>query len=285
MIASGRLTHLRREGGFFQIRDVVSFLFTGGDAARYLNGQLSIDVKRLTQTESRPACLLTAKGKLVAPVRVRCTEQGFVLEVPAALEEAASARLERYIIADDVAFSRLPDTPFWHVFGHTAEREGISCRRIGLRGWDVRDRPESVMEASSEEVETLRISLGVPRWGSELTPETLPQEARLEDEGVDFDKGCYVGQEVVSRLRSVGRVNRRLHLFRGKGEFTPGAALVTPAGDTVGDLTSVAQDFELAQTVALGYLRRTFEDLTDFQVRDSSGAVLGEVERCEFPSI
>ncbi len=75
------------------------------------------------------------------------------------------------------------------------------------------------MEARSDEIELLRIERGIPRWGNELSEDTLPQEAGLDEMAVDFKKGCYVGQEVVSRIHSVGRVNRRLCGF--VGDFEP----------------------------------------------------------------
>ena len=64
------------------------------------------------------------------------------------------------------------------------------------------------MEAGKDEIELLRIERGIPRWGNELSEDTLPQEAGLDEIAVDFKKGCYVGQEVVSRIDSVGRVNQ-----------------------------------------------------------------------------
>jgi folate-binding Fe-S cluster repair protein YgfZ len=115
----------------------------------------------------------------------------------------------------------------------------------------------------------------------------LPQEARLEDTAVDFDKGCYVGQETVSRLKSVGRVNKRLHGFLGTlSADLPLPARLHPIGQpdtTVGQLTSAAPHFDIAQTAALGYLNRQFEDLERFGVSDEQGRPLGEVERRAFP--
>jgi folate-binding protein YgfZ len=127
----------------------------------------------------------------------------------------------------------------------------------------------------------------VPIWGRELSEDTLPQEARLEDHAVDFDKGCYVGQETVSRLKSVGRVNKRLHGFLGSLELPSGVPLFLrlpgePA-TMAGTLTSHARHFDMAQTAALGYLKRQFESLPRFEVADETGCTLGEVERREFP--
>ena len=98
----------------------------------------------------------------------------------------------------------------------------MRIRRLGTEGIDLPSAPESLMEAGSQEIELLRIERGIPRWGNELSEETLPQEAGLDRIAVDFKKGCYVGQEVVSRIHSVGRVNRHLRGF--VGNFDPSRA-------------------------------------------------------------
>ncbi len=100
----------------------------------------------------------------------------------------------------------------------------------------------------------LRIERGIPRWGSELSEDTLPQEVGLDQIAVDFKKGCYVGQEVVSRIHSVGRVNR--HLCGFVGDFDPfkasGATLLVDAGgQKAGRLTSAMFHPELRKTVRL----------------------------------
>lgn len=104
--------------------------------------------------------------------------------------------------------------------------------------------------------EICRIEAGVPRHGLDITDKNLIQETgRLN--AVSFNKGCYIGQEVVERVRSRGHVNRVLVqlLFDGAQEVAPGTAL-TVDGKTVGAITSAAYSFEMRRTVALGYVRR-----------------------------
>ncbi|MFM8365076.1 MAG: hypothetical protein ACKOAS_07980, partial [Verrucomicrobiota bacterium] len=103
--------------GFFEVRDRIRFELRGPDAQRYLNGQASIDVSRLKPAEARPACLLTAKGKLCAPVFIwRQSPDSFLIEAPAELAESLQARLERYIIADNVELlpAEIP-SPLYHI--------------------------------------------------------------------------------------------------------------------------------------------------------------------------
>ncbi len=264
------------------------FTLAGPDAARYLNGQLSCNILRLQPDTARAGCLLTAKGKLCARVDVWARPDSYVLECESALLEDVHARLERYLIADDVSVTaELATDPPVHVFGHPAPDGHLRIARLGVEGYDCSVPPNDLLEASPQEVELLRIERGLPVWGHELGPDTLVQEARLEESTVDFDKGCYVGQEVVSRLKSVGRVNSLLFGFVGVLAEPPVSGLVLHPPDhpelVAGRITSHALHFELAQTVALGYLHRQFDQLGRFMVSDSSGHPLGEVEQREFP--
>jgi folate-binding protein YgfZ len=274
------------EPGFFRIAHRARFRIGGNDAARYLNGQLSIDIPRLAPVKARPACLLTAKGKLCALVQVWREGPGFIVECDSPLAESVEARLGRYIIADDVTVDPVEPPAIFHLLNPPEPPAGaLAITRIGLPGFDTNEPPEGLREIPAAEVELLRILHGFPAWGAELGEDTLPQEARLESFAVDFDKGCYVGQETVSRLKSVGRVNQRLHGFLGELAEGP-PAILHPPGDPAtraGRITSHARHFGMAQTAALGYLHRQFETLPRLAAADESGRTLGELERREFP--
>jgi len=133
---------------------------------------------------------------------------------------------------------------------------------------------------SDEMLELIRIEHGVPRWGCELDENTLPPEAGLDRTHIDFHKGCYIGQEVISRLKSIGRVNRELRGFVSTDgmPLTAGARIfsVTEPPHDLGLLTSAAFSFALDRHVALGYLRRDAVGgeflATAPEVPDSKGA-------------
>ena len=114
--------------------------------------------------------------------------------------------------------------------------------------------PDELSVFSDYGANRIRIANGVPKWGVELTPDTLPAEAGLDVNAIDFHKGCYIGQEVISRIKSVGRVNRKLVRLRASddhrgAELAPGQILFD--GDKeVGSLTSVAG------VEALGFVKR-----------------------------
>ena len=285
---ANQLSQLRRAGGFFFPGPRTRVRVTGADRLRYLNGQLSNDLRRLAPGEAIAALVLTAKGKLCADVFVWLDGDALIVEADSSLEESLPARLERYAVSDDVAFELMPEDPLrCHVFGSLPAGEGnVRIRRLGVEGVDLPNAPENLMEAGRDEIELLRIERGIPRWGNELSEDTLPQEAGLDQIAVDFKKGCYVGQEVVSRIHSVGRVNRRLCGF--VGDFDPvkagAATLLASGGHKAGRLTSVAYHPELQKTVALGYVQTQIAD-SSFSVVDESGACLGVAERSEFPLV
>ena len=262
-------------GVVWDLSERTQLVFSGLDRLRYLNGQLTQDLKRLTPTRALPACVTTAKGRLQADVWVSLGEDVLMMDAARELHETLPARLERYIVADDVTMEdRTGESGLLHCIDlNPAEHPVLGefpatlAARLGEDGWDVRvpqARLSAVRTALGTQLgtaalwERLRIGRGIPEWGSELTEDTLPPEAGLERTHIDYHKGCYIGQEVISRLKSVGHVNRTLCRFRGEGRVLPekGAPLyVAGAGDIVaGNLTSVvaAEDGFLA----LGYVKR-----------------------------
>jgi folate-binding protein YgfZ len=110
--------------------------------------------------------------------------------------------------------------------------------------------------------EVIRLEQAVPKWGRELQENTLPAEAGLDRTHIDFHKGCYIGQEVISRIKSVGHVNRHLVGFVVDREIPSGADVFSTADPErpCGIITSAGWSFALESPIALGYLRRTSAD-------------------------
>jgi folate-binding protein YgfZ len=105
--------------------------------------------------------------------------------------------------------------------------------------------------------EPLRIARGLPLWGVDVGPDTLPPEAGFESDAISSTKGCYIGQEVISRLRSVGHVNRHLCVL-GTSDPTPKrmGECTTSDGLVVGKMSSLASDVNLPGLVALAMIKR-----------------------------
>ncbi len=107
--------------------------------------------------------------------------------------------------------------------------------------------------------ETLRIEAGRPRFGLDMTTDTIPLEAGIEDRAISFTKGCYVGQEVIVRVthRGHGRVARRLVSIVLPAGRVPGPGDAILAGDRqVGEITSATESPKLGSALALGYVQR-----------------------------
>jgi folate-binding protein YgfZ len=269
----------QKSGGGLDLSDRTKLRLTGADRVRYLNGQTTCDVRRITPGAAVPGCVLTAKGKLSAEIFITATDEALWIDADASQRETLPARLERYIIADDVAVEDITDDyRLLHLLGtardlappaHTA----LLCSeatRFATAGTDLllptaaftqmwERLPSAPRLYGADFAEALRVLAGVPRWGAELDENTLPPEAGLEKTHIDYHKGCYIGQEVISRIRSVGHVNRQLCGFISdtRQPLWPGMLIFADgAQKQVGTITSVGWSFTLESPVALGYLKR-----------------------------
>ena len=260
---------------------------TGADRVRFLNGQVSNDVRLATAARSVYTGVMTIKGKLCADAFVHVSGDSLLLDAPGELRESLAARLERYIIADDVQIEDVTESlGLFHLVNFTSTvlaespalasgAQMVEANRYHREGQDVffdsalsheihaRVSAEGYTELNEDALESLRILLGVPAWGAELDENTLPAEAGIEDRAVSFSKGCYIGQEVVSRIRSVGHVNRQLCGLRAMDASPLYARMrLLPADDAngreIGGITSAAPSAGHggAAYVALGYVRR-----------------------------
>jgi tRNA-modifying protein YgfZ len=270
----------RRRGGIVDLADRVKLLFTGADRVRYINGQVTANVATAKTPSVIPACVTSAKGKLSGDVFVSLGPSGILVDADPALAETLPPRLERYIIADDVQMEDVTATvAIVHLLGMPIEAlpepvrsHALPANRFGIPGWDFfppfrKDLPPLWETLSAifpvlppELLDLIRIERGVPKWGAELDADVLPAEAGLDRTHIDFHKGCYIGQEVISRIKSVGRVNRELRGFSAeRAAVLTAPARVVAASDPakeIGQLTSSAFSFALDRPVALGYLRR-----------------------------
>ena len=121
--------------------------------------------------------------------------------------------------------------------------------------------------------ETLRIESGIPRWGRELTGEIIPPEANLQERCVDYAKGCYIGQEVISRMKMSGQTNKRLcGLLSSDGSRLQDSMRLHPANEErdVGWITSAIHSERLQKNIALAFVKRGFND-AGTRLRTSTG--------------
>lgn len=248
---------------------------SGPDRKTFLHGMVTNEVNTLAPGQSNYALMLNAKGKILADLWVYMREDDICLVVRDSLGDVAAATLNKFLIMEDAEITdRTQDHSVLTVQGPNAEAcvSGMDCIKIsasltGLPGFLLvcpKDEAKSVNDAvlhsgasvvEPEVLESMRIDAGVPIVGRELNDSVIPQEAGLHH-AISFEKGCYIGQEVVARLHFRGHVNRELTRFILECDEAPDeVAVIHHDGKEVGKITSACRNIDENQIVGLGYLR------------------------------
>lgn len=194
----------------FDLLHLTHLRFRGPDAERYLSGQITQQISDLSGGQSRYTFVCDAKGRILFDAHVRKDEEGFLLSVAGGSRDDLFARMDRYLIADDCEL--VDESPRWGI-RHTLldQREEGTVNRFGQWGRDDYLADEGLLEllqADEAELENRRLKHGVARLQD--VAGALPAETGLESEAVSFHKGCYLGQEVISRMKRAGKTNRKL---------------------------------------------------------------------------
>jgi len=291
-------------------------MLTGKDVLPFLQALLTNDVARLTPGDGTHAAYLTPQGRMIADLDLYCRPEGVMVAVVSQLATPLADRFEQSVFSEDVRTVDVSaTTDELLVVGPGAasviasalgldEPQLSSLPEMFQIGWDLgfvartgvsvlpsyvcivpRDRRTDVearlrtagaVPVSDALVESLRVQAGRPRFGVDMTEDTIPLEAGLLERAISTTKGCYVGQEVIIRIlhRGGGRVARRLVTLRCEGQALarPGAALEYE-GKVVGVLTSVAESPTEPVTLALGYLHRDVAQID--RIVDVAGTTRG----------
>lgn len=234
---------------------------TGSERVRFLNGMLTNDIGKLKDGQGCYACLLTVQGKIVADLEVYALHDYHLMEWDARWKDQALDHLNKYIIADDVAFEEQADSALLALQGPDASTilqrvlpgaalpdgeqqcvevtaNGHAYRVIqasitGEQGYKLVTPKERVADmwmvlqkagaipVGMGALNTLRLEAGIPWFGVDFDEGNFPQEAGIEDRAVSFTKGCYLGQEFVIRIAHRGHVNRRISGLTMQHEPTP----------------------------------------------------------------
>jgi folate-binding protein YgfZ len=285
-----------KQGAFLDLSGRTTLRVTGNDRLRFLNGQMTNDLRKAGEAIAVEACVLNAKGKMNAHIFVSAMPESFWIDADPELREALPTRLERYVIADDVQIEDVTDRlSTFHVLSRTApslsDGRIVSVRRFAEPGWDIwtdSARHDDVSQqlfstfglVDSAAAEIMRIEQGIPRWGCELTDEIIPIEANLEERTVNYEKGCYIGQEVISRIKMSGQTNKRLCGLVSLADIPlqAGMRLISTAekGKETGWITSATHSEKIEGEIALGFVKRGFNNpgvKLDALAPESSGAV------------
>lgn len=260
------------QGAYVDLSSRAKWRLSGADRVRYLNGQVTQDVRSVTSDKALHACVTNVKGRIEGDIFIHADADSLLFDAPAGLRESLGARLERYIIADDATLEDVSEPwQLWHCIEAapgTADRSEngyvrLKNNRFGLEGYDLWLPPGSppprlgLPQLSVEDSETLRILRGVPAWPQELNTEVFPPEAGLEKTAMSFTKGCYIGQEVLSRIKTTGKMPNTLVMWEAaEGDeslLEPGATLSLDR--EIGKITSVARHPVSGRRVGLAFIR------------------------------
>ena len=258
---SKEMADLKSESGFFRWQLAAWLRVTGDDAETFLQGQFTNDLRGLTRDRGVYGLWLNHKGRVIADsFLLRVSGAEFWVGSYFCAAQIIRERLEAFIIADDVLVEDFtsewsavtlfgPESEFasenlanGYFFegrrGHAPHREYVAptvafpavvSEGAGGREWN------------AEEIGRLRIQSGIPAVPADIGSTELPNEGGLESDAISFTKGCYLGQEVMARLKSMGQVRRRLVRLRGSGEPpAPGAAL-HQAGRRIGEMKTAVR--------------------------------------------
>jgi hypothetical protein len=264
--------------------DVVALVVTGKDRVSWLNGLMTCDLVKRPDGEARYGLVVVRNGRILSDATVVVDEDRVFVLLPAGLVETVRGHLDHYLVMEDATLEPPGAYDVWTLHGprsadvlaaaRAAGGLGAIVDRTGLggavvlsaegRARDVRASIEGAAVAAGgligddEGWETLRIERGVPRFGVDFDEKAYPQEAALEKVAVSFDKGCYLGQEVVCMLQMRGHVKRKLAAIVIDAESPPsrGTALTDEAGAPVGEVTSSTASPTLGKAVALAMVKR-----------------------------
>ena len=278
----------------------------GGDCLRFLHGMVTNTVEGLAENEGNYSTVTSVKGQILLDVWVHRLPDCVWLETEPGHAQKLIETLDRYLIADDVTLSDESDA--WSILGvqgpqahdlicrvlgdvpgdlsehHTVERRvndmpvWVTARSFtGEQGYDLRIEQVDVLwqalyEAGATPVgwqaqETLRIEAGLPRYGAEIDEAVVPIEAGLMHV-VDFDKGCYIGQEVIAKMHFRGKPRRYLVGLLVDGDDSV-SGQITVEGKVVGRVTSCVKSRALDRMIALAILRRGYHEPGQKVVLDS----------------
>lgn len=312
---------LRQAAGALDLSFRSRICLTGADRVRFLNGQVTNNVKDLKTGEGCYAALVTAKGKLQSDLNIYALPNELLLDFEPGLAETIAQRLEKYVIADDVqVVDACPHYGLLSVQGPKAEAAvrslGLTADlpakpmsfitlndvtlgevylmnqpRLGTSGFDlfvpvaslgaVMDKLIAAVKQVGgracgwQALEMARIEAGIPRFGADMDETNLAPETGIEGRAISYSKGCYIGQEVIARIRTYGQVAKALRGLRLADDLKE----LPKHGDKlfhnekeVGYFTSVLASPSLKANIALGYVRKEANQIgTELILRQAGG--------------
>ena len=265
---------LRHGAAWLDLSSHGRIIARGGDTARFLHNVTSNDVKKMVQGDTCYAFLLTPQGRIVGDLYLLSLGDRFLIDTEPELREKVQKQILKYKVADAVELENVteqtiaigvegPNAPA--ISPPPSEFRVVPFTVTGQPGYRIYSRPEKrdeiirhleaagAVAATAEDARIVRIENGKPRYGDDITETSLPQETE-QMHAVSFTKGCYIGQEIVERIRARGHVNRHLVRLELDGTVPPAPGKHTIHGQEAEVMSSVYSP-DLGKVVALAYVR------------------------------
>jgi folate-binding protein YgfZ len=277
---------------------------TGEDAGRLLHALSTNDIKNLPPGEGLHAFFLNAQGRILGDAYIFHREHSFFLDTEPEVKDKLRDHIDKYIIADDAIIEPVEGWDELSLEGPNASGHAASlelpvpgtlhaiedwqggfiarlavCTTEGLRVFgpqsaiaNLRNRlhKAGIPQLNPDDARVVRLENGIPRYSEDISERYLVQETG-QLQAVHFTKGCYLGQEIVERVRSRAQVHRHLHSVRIKSSEAPAPGTkLTRDGADLGEITSAAYSPLLHEVAALAYLRtQAIEDRRELTLAGS----------------
>jgi folate-binding protein YgfZ len=279
---------LRRGAGVLDVSARGRIVARGRDRARLLHNLTTNEVKKMTPCSGCYAFLLSPQGRIQADLHLLCFDDHFLIETDPELREKVYQHIRRYIIADQVELVDVtaetaevalegpgaaavlaslqapnPGADFAHASWGEATVAAMSLSgQPGFRIFcpNAEDVVRRLAAAGAKlvtdvDIRLVRIENGKPRFGEDIRETSLPQETQ-QMHAVSFTKGCYLGQEIVERIRAQGHVNKKLVRVEIDSTDAPAAGTkLSASGAEAGEITSAIYSAESGKVVGLAYVR------------------------------
>lgn len=241
--------------------------FTGEQRLWFLHQILTQAFEDMAPGEARDAAFITVHGRLKAYMECVATQDALLMHFEPELLATLPDEIRRYVFATRVEIEDVSDEmglilvvgDGWREFAARCAPDAVAHQTTSLGGeagylWVDGAAVPAVLDAlgeggarhaEEEELEAIRITHGVARWGRDMDEKTFPQEAGIDGRAVHYNKGCYVGQEAMAKIHFRGKVNRRLAVLDAEAPLSPGTVLNLDDAK-VGEVTSAADGTALA---------------------------------------
>lgn len=261
---------------------------SGGEAVQFLDGLITNDMKTLEDGKQMLAAFPNAKGRMLAVVNVFRNGEKYLFETEDATYQKVYENLFRFTFAGDFVVEDLSENyQSYRFFGNTNKLnfEDSNILQIGecffvaienTEDFENELKKSDFIEISNDLYKTLRIENGIPKYGVDMDEETVVPEVGL-DNLISYNKGCYIGQEVIARIHFRGKVAKKLTglVFDDEmPEIESKQEIKSLEDKNAGFLTSMSYSPKLETTIALAYVRNAFlEEGTELKVGNFTAKV------------